>query len=565
MHSTDIRDVIDVAEDVESADVEAEVELLAKFLGFSASKADQSAHYISVLLAVFRHFTSTYLSTKDVHSLVVLYDTAVRKDVLTAYFSALTTLESHVEPSDVPRPPPSLLLTTASQSKASVYALFGGQGANEVYFDELQSLYDIYKPYVAPFLEVSTRALVLLADEADRNGYAFYSKGLDVLAWLNGSIPRPPVEYLASIPISFPLIGLTQLTQYLVVTRVANLTPGDMRSLLAGATGHSQGIVSAVTISASATFDSFSQNTAKALKWLFYSGLRGQESFPVVSVESSIVQDCVEGGEGVPSPMLAVTGLPLRDLQKFINKTNAHLPDNSKLFVSLHNGPRAFVITGPARALYGLVTNLRKIRAPSGLDQSKVPFSQRKAVFSIRFLVVGVPYHSEYLKDAAAKVLEIDLKGEELWTPDQLAVAVYHTEDGKCNFSSFADWVIHYARTGSDLSKLSTSLTRSLCDQIFTMPIHWPEATRFASTATHAVDFGPGGLSGIGGLTARNLEGRGVRVIIVGEKGKGGAELYDARTVKYEEWWSKKFQPRLVKTRSVAIHILLLLSYTSYS
>ena len=439
MHSTKVLIASDSAEMVEGADAdpEAEVELLAKFLAFSASKADQSSHYISVLLDVFRYFTSTYLAAKDVHSLAVSYDTTVRKDVLAAYFSALAKLESLIEPSEIPRPSPSALLSAASQSKASVYALFGGQGTNEVYFDELQSLYDIYKPYVAPFLEDSTRVLVPLAKEADHNGFAFYSNGLDVLAWLNGSISKPSVEYLASIPISFPLIGLTQLTQYLVATRVANLTPGEMRGLLDGATGHSQGIVSAVAISASATFEAFTENTAKALKWLFYSGLRGQESFPVVSVESSIVQDSVEGGEGTPSPMLAVTGLPLPNLQKFINKTNAHLPNNSKLYVSLHNGPRAFVITGPARALYGLVTSLRKIRAPLGLDQSKVPFSQRKAVFSIRFLVVGVPYHSEYLKDAAAKVVEIDLKGEELWTPDQLAVAVYHTEDGESGILFF--------------------------------------------------------------------------------------------------------------------------------
>jgi len=536
VHSTKMGDAVDVAEQLEGA-VEAEVELLAKFLGFAASKADQSSHYVSVLLTVFRHFTSTYLTSKDVHSLVVSYDTTVRKDVLTAYFSALATLEFHVELSEVPRPPPSALLNATSQSKASVYALFGGQGTNEVYFDELQSLYDIYKPYVSPFLDASSRVLVQLATQANDDGFAFYSYGLDVLAWLDGRIPRPSVDYLASIPISFPLIGLTQLTQYLVATRVANMNPGEMRSLFAGATGHSQGVVSAVAISASATFDSLSQNTEKALKWLFYSGLRGQEAFPVVSVESSIVQDSVEGGEGTPSPMLAVTGLPLPDLQKFIKKTNAHLPEMSKLYVSLHNGPRAFVITGPARALYGLVTSLRKVRAPSGLDQSKIPFSQRKAVFSIRFLVVGVPYHSNYLKDVAAKVTEIDLKGEESWTPDQLAIPVYHTENG------------------SDLSKLETSITRSLCDQIFTMPIHWAEATRFASTATHAVDFGPGGLSGIGSLTARNLEGRGVRVVVVGEKGKGGSELYDAQTVKYEEWWSKKYQPRLVKTSDGKVHL----------
>lgn len=434
VHSIKVQDVVGATEQLEGAKAEAEVELLAKFLAFSAIRADHSSHHIAVLLSVFRHFTATYLTTKDVHSLVVSYDTAMRKDVLTAYFSALTTLESRVEPLEIPRPPPSALLTAVSQSKATVYALFGGQGTNEVYFDELQSLYDIYKPYVASLLTTARNVLVPLASKADHDGFAFYSYGLDVLAWLDGSIPRPSVEYLASNPISFPLIGLTQLTQYLVVTRVANLTPGKMRSLFAGATGHSQGIVSAVAISASSTFDAFSENTEKALKWLFYSGLRGQEAFPVLSLAPSVVQDSIEGGEGTPTPMLAVTGLPLPELQKFITKTNAQLPDNSQLFVSLYNGPRAFVVTGPPRALYGLVTSLRKVRAPSGLDQSKVPFSQRKAVFSVRFLVVGVPYHSEYLKKAPMKVMEIDLNGEELWNPDQLAVAVYHTEDGMPRF-----------------------------------------------------------------------------------------------------------------------------------
>ena len=105
---------------------------------------------------------------------------------------------------------------------------------------------------------------------------------------------------------------------------------------------------------------------------------------------------------------------------------------------------------------------------------------------------------------------------------------------------------------GSDLRELKTSLTRSLLDQIFTLPIFWQKATNFPPTATHALDFGPGGLSGIGPLTGRNLEGRGVRVLVLGEKGKNSAEVYDVKNVKYEDWWGKKWAPRLVKTRSVS-------------
>ncbi|KAF7311009.1 Fatty acid synthase [Mycena chlorophos] len=234
--------------------------------------------------------------------------------------------------------------------------------------------------------------------------------------------------------------------------------------------------------------------------------------------------------------MLSVTGLQLAELESHIKKTNTHLLENAQINISLHNGPRAFVVTGPARSLYGLVTSLRKVRAPSGLDQSKTPFSQRKPVFSVRFLVVGVPYHSAYLAGQTDKVAE-DLKGEELWKADELAIPVFNTEDG------------------SDLRKLSTSITRSLSEQIFTQPIHWSAATNFPETATHAVDFGPGGLSGIGPLTAKNLDGRGVRVIVVGDRAKGDAELYSVGNVKYEDWWGKKFAPALVKTSDGSLFV----------
>jgi len=93
------------------------------------------------------------------------------------------------------------------------------------------------------------------------------------------------------------------------------------------------------------------------------------------------------------------------------------------------------------------------------------------------------------------------------------------------------------------------SLTRSICDQIFTKPLHWPRATDLSEGTTHVVDFGAGGLSGIGPLTARNLDGRGVRVIVIGDKGRGDAEFYSVSRVRTEQSWTKKWVPSLVKTR----------------
>ena len=111
-----------------------------------------------------------------------------------------------------------------------------------------------------------------------------------------------------------------------------------------------------------------------------------------------------------------------------------------------------------------------------------------------------------------------------------------------------------YSLSGSDLRADTGSLTRSVCDQIFTKALHWPKATDLPEGTTHAVDFGAGGISGIGPLTARNLDGRGVRVIVIGEKGKGDAEFYSVRSVRKEPSWIKKWAPSLVKTRSALIN-----------
>lgn len=49
-----------------------------------------------------------------------------------------------------------------------------------------------------------------------------------------------------------------------------------------------------------------------------------------------------------------------------------------------------------------------------------------------------------------------------------------------------------------DVPNLSGSIAEFLCDEIFTNPIHWAQAPDFPETATHAIDFGPSGLNGIG-------------------------------------------------------------------
>ena len=82
----------------------------------------------------------------------------------------------------------------------------------------------LYKPYVAELItRITKEVLIPAAYKALKpltlDGCSYYSHGLDTFNWLQGpEEAQPPVEYLASIPISFPLIRLTQLVQYLVST-----------------------------------------------------------------------------------------------------------------------------------------------------------------------------------------------------------------------------------------------------------------------------------------------------------------------------------------------------------
>jgi len=101
----------------------------------------------------------------------------------------------------------------------------------------------------------------------------------------------PPVAYLASVLVSFPLIGLTQFTQYLVAARVSGLSPAELSVHFSGASGHSQCLVTAIAISSSKDDASFPENAQKALKWLFFAGLRGQQLFPILALEPSVIQD----------------------------------------------------------------------------------------------------------------------------------------------------------------------------------------------------------------------------------------------------------------------------------
>jgi fatty acid synthase subunit alpha len=171
-----------------------------------------------------------------------LYEHEARKKVLSAFYVARAILVVYDIEGTSKLATPSLLAEALS-GRASIFALFGGQGINEIYFDDLQTLFNAYRPLIEPFL-------VSIIDEdlrplASFQGTSFYKHSLSDISWLTGAVP---LDYFAFVPVSFPLIGLTQFTQYLVAARVSGPSPAELSAHFSGTSGRSQGLVTAMVM-----------------------------------------------------------------------------------------------------------------------------------------------------------------------------------------------------------------------------------------------------------------------------------------------------------------------------
>ncbi|KLJ08414.1 fatty acid synthase subunit beta [Blastomyces silverae] len=522
----------ELAQDDEPSSVQ---ELVARYLGYVASQVeegedDSQGSYVEVLKLILNEFERAFMRGNDVHAIASALPgiTAKKLLVVQSYYAGRAAVNRPTKPHD------SALLRAVADGNARLYSVFGGQGNIEEYFDELREIYTTYPSFVEDLIISSAELLQSLARDPD--AIKLYSKGMDIVRWLRDRESQPDTDYLVSAPVSLPLIGLVQLAHFVTTCKVMGKQPGEVLERFSGTTGHSQGIVTAALISTATTWESFHKAARNALTMLFWIGMRSQQAYPRTSLAPSILQDSIENGEGVPTPMLSIRDLTRSAVQEHIDATNQHLPQDRHIAISLVNSARNFVVTGPPISLYGLNLRLRKVKAPTGLDQARVPYTQRKVRFVNRFLPITAPFHSQYLASAFEQITE-DL--EDLVIPSKsLRIPVYDTN------------------TGEDLRDRDEDIAPALIRMITRDPVNWENATVFPK-ATHILDFGPGGISGLGVLTNRNKDGTGVRVILAGAMDGTNAEvgykpeLFDRdeeHAVKYAVDWVKEHGPRLVKT-----------------
>ncbi|KAI1261032.1 fatty acid synthase beta subunit dehydratase [Xylariaceae sp. FL1019] len=530
----------ELAQDDEPSSV---AELVARYMEFVAHEVDEGeddaqGSYEAVLKLVLNEFERMFLRGNDVHALAKSLPGILEKQitVVRSYFAARSVANRTIRPHE------SALFRAADEGSTTIYSIFGGQGNIVEYFDELREIYATYPSFVGELVTSSAELLHNLA--RDSSAEKLYAKGLDVMEWLRSPDATPDMDYLVSAPVSFPLIGLVQLCHYQVLGKGLGVHPGILRDRIQGATGHSQGVVVAAATAAADSWASFEKYAKYSLTILFWIGARSQQVFPRTSLTPNTLRDSIDNGEGEPTPMLSIRDLPQSEVQKHIDATNQYLPEDRHIAISLINSPRNMVVTGPPISLYGLNLQLRKVKAPTGLDQNRIPHTERKVRFVNRFLPITAPFHSKYLADAT-RLIDQDLAEIKI-DVSSLGFAVYNTY------------------TGEDLREtVKGDIVPSLIRMITRDPVYWEKATAFPK-ATHVLDFGPGGISGLGVLTSRNKEGTGVRVILAGTIDGSAqeigykAELFDRdeeNAVVHADDWVATYGPRLVKTSTGEVYV----------
>ncbi|KAJ2812529.1 fatty acid synthase alpha subunit Lsd1 [Coemansia furcata] len=343
----------------------------------------------------------------------------------------------------------------------------------------------------------------------------------------------PDEQYLLSIPVCLPLVGLIQLMHVVVLYKTLGVSPGDLVKRFKVAVGHSQGIGIAAAFAILTDEQSFFDVGERVLGIHLLSGAFPQIKYPCFKVRATLAEDTM------PRPMVSVQGISKPVLEQLITGFNSRqLLSAEHAFLAVVNTADQFIIACEITSAANLVAFLRSESADADKDQSRIPFPLRKPVIIVQYTTISAPYHCTLLESAAEAAHAVAVEKEWILHSEDMQISVRASDDG------------HDIRTESNL-------TQYLFSAICVLPVDWPQTTRYPGV-THIIDFGPGGLSGFGLLAYKNIEGLGTPVICAGALVSRSSKLYlgskadlyktDPADVTTVPNWLAEFGPRLVRT-----------------
>ncbi|WP_445162319.1 fatty acid synthase subunit beta domain-containing protein [Mycobacterium sp. Dal123C01] len=439
--------------------------------------------------------------------------------ILDSYIAGLDAAETAAvrgEAGESRRPP--RLIADVVRTESRFALTFAGQA--NAFIDELAKLYrECFA--AAQIIDQVAERITLELDGMQACDRAVYSRGFDVLEWLQTPQTRPSAEYIQMAAVSEALVLLTQLAHYVRLLSSGYDCP-EFWEHIGVAAGHSQGIMAAIFAAENAGKTDIAERVGDYVIYMVYQGLRMQQAYPLVGISPSLVAQAREADAGDISPMAMVAGLTAAELVDAIEGLSLDVT------VSLENTRLRKVVSGRPeeldllrRAIFDDYDARAKKRSQGRHAGSLVPRQWQ-------YLPVSGPFHSEYMRSGAVAIRSDIARLDFVIDAKALQFAVLDTA------------------TGEDLRN-ADDLTDRIVEMQFLERVRWDicvlEIVR--ADARFVLDFGPGESNCR--MTADNLRGRGVLTLCVATE-DGRAIALDEQTAPEPPADYRIFAPRLVTT-----------------
>ncbi|OWZ15871.1 Fatty acid synthase subunit alpha [Phytophthora megakarya] len=416
---------------------------------------------------------------------------------------------------------------------------FGGQGIS--YWTELQQLY-VGSETTRKFIDNAAQMLLEESTTTEAQSSAAFEAVIDLHKWLQLKIGDAPEGLrLNRVVFSMPLLMLTQCANYLHFLETTGVTHESMIKNSTIAIGHSQGVVSAVVFSAAKTTQEFQELSVAMLRYMFWQGLRTQETYQELLVQYNQDHKKVENA----SPMLAVRGLNKEQVARTIESVQcrSRIPN---LQLSLVNASDMINVTGFPASLVVLKQALERQFSKPDVDQTRTPLSQRQPTGSLSFLPLSAPFHTPLLKAAQPKVMQDIQRVKCELNGSQLQIPVYTTNEEAVNMQLVNNVV-------EELISLQLL-------QLVDWTVTWSKIAELHTDTTHILEFGPD--LGVAKLSSNVAEGLGMEVVIATAKHSvmksptryaplvGLQQFIDTAPtfIPMDATWAQKFGPKVTKS-----------------
>ncbi|MDF3820813.1 ACP S-malonyltransferase [Leptospira sp. 96542] len=371
--------------------------------------------------------------------------------------------------------PSAKLLTGFLQNSQKFFLQFGGQGSP--YLKELAKLYA--EPELKEFFETSFKTT---NEIAARDGkHPLLNEGFDFKSWIENPDGAPSEDYLARAPISVPGIFMTQIANYVLVSKRGYPT-ADLIKATGGVSGHSQGVIASALVALGKDGNDFLKAYSDFLKFVFYLGFNGQKSYPDFSIAADVASGNEANGDKNPAPMVAVIGYTKDELEDRVKQTNSSLglTGQNQVFISLYNTPDSMILSALPASLLAFRSKWK-----TEMDEKKCKFV---------YLKTTAPFHCPFMESSLPNFIKDDADAVPFpYTGADLKVPVYSIFDG------------HNLQKDGNLRDL-------LFKMVLIEPLYWDLAIAPVlgdNNIQTIIDFGPSVVSQRltgGHLKAKNIE-----------------------------------------------------------